>query len=432
MSESTQKPQAPAFKPSPEFLARQKRIEDAMNLRKPDRVPVASAAIHYYPTRAKGISNKDAQYNTEKTLEVWKETTIKHNWDAAPVYGAIAPARPLELLGIQQIQWPGGALPDNRPFQFVEREYMLQDEYDEMLSDPAGFTVKKLWPRIATTLTPISGMMQMDPSLLLFLSNSYTLPAFLGQMISPPPMVDLLKKALELALETEKNNKLMADYTMEMMNLGYPFILGAFTFPAFDWISDTLRGLRGSSLDMYQVPDKLLAAVDMYIPLTINTTIMATQQSGIKRAMIPLHRGSADFMSDKQFAKFYWPCLKALVLGLIDAGVTPVVFTEGDYTPRLEYFQELPPKKFVLHFQEVDRKKYKKLLGNIACFWGDVPASLMCTRTPQQVKDDAKELIDTFGDTGGLIIDSSVGLPDESKPENVQALTDTAHKYGVY
>lgn len=33
---------------------------------------------------------------------------------------------------------------------------------------------------------------------------------------------------------------------------------------------------------------------------------------------------------------------------------------------------------------------------------------------------------------GGLIIESTMGIPDESRPENVQALTDAAHEYGVY
>ena len=78
------------------------------------------------------------------------------------------------------------------------------------------------------------------------------------------------------------------------------------------------------------------------------------------------------------------------------------------------------------------RKLAKKLLGDICCFWGNVPPTLMCTGTPEQVKDDVKELIDIFGDNGGLVIDSTIGIPDESKPENVQALTDAAHEYGVY
>jgi len=48
------------------------------------------------------------------------------------------------------------------------------------------------------------------------------------------------------------------------------------------------------------------------------------------------------------------------------------------------------------------------------------------------VKDDVRELIETFGDNGGLVIDSSMGIPDESRPENVQALTDAVHEYGIY
>jgi len=65
------------------------------------------------------------------------------------------------------------------------------------------------------------------------------------------------------------------------------------------------------------------------------------------------------------------------------------------------------------------------------CFWGNVPPSLLATGTPQQVKDDVKELIDLFGDTGALIIDSTVGIPDEARPENVLALREAADEYGV-
>ena len=59
-----------AFQPSPEFLARQKRLEDAFNLRKPDRIPVAPVTLHYYPTRVKGISNKDAMYHWDRRLQI--------------------------------------------------------------------------------------------------------------------------------------------------------------------------------------------------------------------------------------------------------------------------------------------------------------------------------------------------------------------------
>jgi uroporphyrinogen-III decarboxylase len=415
------------FRPSPEFLARKKRLDDAMNLRKPDRVPVAPLVVHYYPTKVVGISNKEAMYDTERTMEAWKERTIEHNWDAAVPFGSLLPVRPLEIMGMKQVKWPGGDLGDDQPFQWVEGEYMMK-----VLADPNGFTVKKLWPRISSTLAPISGMVQMDPPPLLYLSNAYTLPGLIGEMVSPPSMVEILKKALELAEAHEKDKALKVRYTTEMMDLGFPLPFAAVTFPAFDWISDTLRGLRGTSMDMYQVPDKLLALIDIFTPLTIGGAIMNAKQSGNNGVFIPMHRGAGGFMSDEHFAKFYWPCFRALLLGLIEAGLTPIPLFEGDYTPRLTFLQELPPKKIVGHFDHIDRKKAKNLIGDVMCFWGNVPSSLMCAGTPEQVKEDVKELIDVFGDNGGLIIDSTMGLPDESRPENVQALTEAVHEFGVY
>jgi hypothetical protein len=117
--EATRKPAVPAFEPSPEFLARRKRLDDAMSIQKPDRVPIAPLVVHYYPTRAAGITNKNAMYDCESTLKVWKETTIKHGWDAAPPVGPLPPVRPLEILGMKQMQWPGGDLGNHQPFQWV-------------------------------------------------------------------------------------------------------------------------------------------------------------------------------------------------------------------------------------------------------------------------------------------------------------------------
>jgi uroporphyrinogen-III decarboxylase len=154
--------------------------------------------------------------------------------------------------------------------------------------------------------------------------------------------------------------------------------------------------------------------------------------SGNKRVFIPLHRGAGGFMNDMQFEKFYWPGLKALLLGLVNAGLTPIPFFEGNYTPRVKFLKELPPGKVVGKFDIMDRKLFKQELADVMCFWGNVPSSTLCTGTPEQVKTDVKELIDLFKDTGGLIIDATNGLPDEAKPDNVQAMTDAVLEYGIY
>ena len=51
---------------------------------------------------------------------------------------------------------------------------------------------------------------------------------------------------------------------------------------------------------------------------------------------MPLHRGSDGFMSLKQFEEFYWPALKAIMLKMIEKGITPCPFLEGTWDQRLE------------------------------------------------------------------------------------------------
>ena len=70
-----------------------------------------------------------------------------------------------------------------------------------------------------------------------------------------------------------------------------------------------------------------------------------------------------------------------LVRSMLDAGVDPAdVLTEAK-----EAMTALG-----------DLKKFKEVCGDVLCFWGNVPNSLLVTGTPQQVKDDVKELVDLF------------------------------------
>ena len=303
---------------------------------------------------------------------------------------------------------------------------MSADEYDELLANPDGFTIKKLMPRMSKLLEPFADLPPAH-----WMSSGNSLLMSLGTLAGSPPFIQILDTLKKAGEEMNNYNKVRADFVEDIKGDGFPMMAAALCVAPYDWITDFLRGMRGIMLDMYRNPDKLLAAIDLFTPMLIEGAIRVAKGSGNPRIFIPLHRGAGGFMSNEQFAKFYWPGLRKVLLALIDAGLTPMPFFEGDYTERLEFLKDLPRGKVLGNFQVVDLKKFKSTLGDTMCFRGNLPASLLVTGTPQKVRDYVKMLIDMFAEKGGLIIDGGSGIPYESKIENVEAMTETVFDYGV-
>jgi uroporphyrinogen-III decarboxylase len=60
-----------------------------------------------------------------------------------------------------------------------------------------------------------------------------------------------------------------------------------------------------------------------------------------------------------------------------------------------------------------------------------VPSSLLQAGSIQDVRDYCKDIIDKIGKGGGFIL-STRSSTDEVKPENLKAMVDFTHEYGVY
>jgi hypothetical protein len=415
-------------RPAAELYAeRERRFNDVVALRKPDRVPVIPMVNHYFPTKLKGVSNMVAGYDSALRYSALREATVQFGWDMGPSSGVFS-SKGFDALGTLQIRWPGGALKDDAPFQFVEGEYVREEEYEEFLSDPNGFTLTKIFPRIAGNLEGFGHI----PFPLYWLSNAYFLQAVGGPILSAPPLCRALRALLDLADAAEEEDAILADHIEKLASMGLPFLNVSVAFAAFDLVSDFFRGLRGGSLDIYRNPEKLQRAIDLMQPACIALAIGAAKMSGNPRVFIPMHRGADIFMSEEAFERFYWPTFKELIEALVANDLAPMPLFEGGYTSRLKYLAQLPPGKVAGHFENVDHRKFKDLCGDMMCFWGNVPSSIMCTGTPQQVKDNVKRLIDFFGDTGAFIVDANQGIPDESRPENVMALREAVDEYGVF
>ncbi|MCJ7813185.1 hypothetical protein MUP95_07720 [bacterium] len=184
-------------------------------------------------------------------------------------------------------------------------------------------------------------------------------------------------------------------------------------------------------IDMYRRSDKLLEAMERLTPLLIEEAIGAAKSSGCPVILMPLHKGTDGFMSNDQFKTFYWPTLKRVMMGLIDEGLVPLLFAEGNYMERLEIIKDMPRAKVIWYFETMDMAKAKEVLGDNACIAGNLPVSVLYTGTPQQVKEGCRRLIEICAPGGGYILTASASV-NQGNSDNLRAMMEAAKEYGVY
>jgi hypothetical protein len=404
------------------YQERVTRIKDAIQLRVPDRVPVIPY-VGNFPARYAGMTIQEAMYNPDRACRADEKFTFEFAPDAHS--GSAVPGRVYDIIDYKLYVWPGHGVGSDAPFQCVEGEYMKADEYDALIQDPSDFWIRIYLPRVIGVLEPLSKLSPMPDMAeiisVIDLILGYGMPEILGAF-------GALAKAREEAM---KWGEVISVSKKKVMKAGFPMLIGGHCKAPFDVIGDTLRGTRGVMLDMYRQPDKLLEAMERLTPLMINEAVSSARSSARPVVMMPLHKGAEGFMSDEQYKTFYWPTLRKVILGIIDEGLIPVPFAEGSYDSRLEIIRDLPKGKVVWRFDQTDMSRAKEILGDRACIYGNVPAPILDTGTPDEVKAYCKQLIDVAGKGGGFILSPGSSL-DMAKPENVRAMIEFTKEYGIY
>jgi hypothetical protein len=332
------------------YEEREARVRAAVKLEEPDRVPIV-LGMAYFPYKYTGIKTSAAYYDIKGWHDAYKKTIIDMDPDLYRASSGQNSGLAFEALDTKMYAWPGFNLPDNSGHQFIEGDYMREEDYDLFLSDHSDFLVRKYLPRVFGEMAPLA---KLPPLRTL---HSTGLIAFAAMFIKP----EFRKAAAALAKageETEKWRQASGNFEEEMAQLGYPPHGGgggAGGAP-FDSISDYFRGMRGAMIDMYRQPDKLLKACEMLLDIRIKAAQPADpkKRGNPKRLFIALHRGAEGFMSKRQFEKFYWPGLKKALIASVDLGYAPMPFFEGNFGDRLEYLLELPKGKIVCHFEHMD------------------------------------------------------------------------------
>ena len=123
--------------------------------------------------------------------------------------------------------------------------------------------------------------------------------------------------------------------------------------------------------------------------------------------------------------------VKEAIAELVRNGFIPRLHCDGDWTPLLSYFLELPKRSCILELEPMtSMKKAKEILGGHMCLYGDVGPDLLALGTPDEVDEYCRKKIEEVGKDGFILANEDI-MPINAKYENVKALVEAGKKYGT-
>ncbi len=408
-----------------QYDARWQRIMDCVALKQPDRMPAILYAT-FWLAKYGGITCKELMYNYEKTREISEKAVFEFEPDAASnLVSFTAMGRSMEAMGLKTLSWPGHGVGENQPYQYVDREYMKAEEYDEFIFDPTGYYIRKFLPQVAEAFEGFTHLPAFPG-----LSGGRRVVSGIRPFAKPEVRASLLR-LMDAAQEVEKMDSHAAEFAKVIRAHGYPLIAGTSAGNPYDVIADYWRGAINIMKDLFRHKEKLLASMDKISAYMRDQTIAAAKASGNPIVMIPTHWAADSFMSPKQFETFWWPPFRKQMMGFIDAGLIPMVLWEHDCRKRLETIADVPAGKCIYWFERTENiLRAHQVMGDTVALRGGIEASTMVTGTPEDVDSAVKSIVENIWAEGGnLMLDCGIGIPDETPVENVRAMFSAARKY---
>ncbi len=372
------------------------RCLKAMDLEKPDRIPVVCKVDPTYAIEYAGFDMKEALWNVDRIAEAYSKVYEDFYFDGGGYMGRF----PL----FYKVMASKSFVPNdsNGYVQHPEVSGMTADEYDEYIKDPYKTLVEKVVPRLFPALA-----------------------------------AEGMEGGLNWARAINANNRIMAKVVagnaMVAKKYGVPNLRRGVTEAPFDFVADQLRGFSGVSMDIRRHASQLKEAAEASTPLMAKLARLTNPTPGTEAAVfMPLHMPS--YMRTKDFEKLYWPSFKALIEDLTSDGYRIQIFFEKNWTRFYEFLQDLPKKGVIGYFEEDDLGVVKEKLGKQMCIMGNMPLSLLRTGTVEQCVDKAKEIIDKAAPDGGYLFttDKSLLTVGDVKAENFRAVNEFVHEYGIY
>ena len=287
---------------SPEVLLeeRTRRLDDALHLRQPDRVPLQFAP-GFLAAEMAGEPHGILFSDLDRALEL--QLAAARYFQPDTMSAGKGHPGPSAVLGDRMTKWPGHGFDEDGSFQFIEHEFMKPEDYDAFLFDPSDYAIRTYLPRGFSALEGLATL----PPIGMWNFGFYHLPS-IGLLGS-----DEVVRAFEALAEAARVWRAYGDWaaraTDALSAIGIPPVpwRGSLIEAPFDFMSDTLRAMKGIMLDLRQRPEPLLKAEEKALRIQVEYARHFKDLTGLTYTSIPLHRGSDGFMSIPMFEKFYWP-----------------------------------------------------------------------------------------------------------------------------
>ncbi|OBR96212.1 uroporphyrinogen decarboxylase [Clostridium ragsdalei P11] len=363
---------------------RDKRMLAALNMEKPDRIPIMLSGQMYFKFIDPTMTISDwweRQELVEENLIKAAQLPILDEMDSVPAATGV----PMDFMQqnfaamwFAKMKVPGHDIAKDALWQIDEQGPMTEEDYDTIINKGWGVLKQELLNRIG-----------FDPEKL------------------PQPDSEYMGKVNEKIAALGKTSVGMAG--------------GLLPMPPFETLSGA-RKLPKFFRDLYRMPDKVRAALDIIEQEEVENTVKAIKALPGVYGFIGGTRSGCDFISPKVFEKFYFTYYQKVVPAMQANNVKTWFHMDGNWETFLPYFREFPKAQCVWDPDHVTSNiKMKEILGDKMCITGNVPPALTSVGTPEECYKYAKETIDIFGDTG-FIMNSGCSVPPNAKRENIEAV----------
>jgi uroporphyrinogen-III decarboxylase len=361
------------------------RIQKAIHLEPVDRIPVVYMGVAFAP-RYLGMSIAEFCVDPEATVKMNLAAMDKlGGLDGINLAGAGRITAILTAMWLSRLGVPGRDLPPDSLWQVREAEVMTIDDYN--------FIIKNGWQ------------------------------AFLGSYL--PRVIDMSEFGEAMGWLMANQARCMSTYRER----GYVPVCGAATSPPYEYFCGG-RSMQKFIFDLHRIPDKVQAAMDAIMPDIIGQAIGIARASGVAGVWVGGWRSASALISPKLWDRFAWPYFVKIVYALVEAGLTPVLHWDQDWTRDLGRLRELPAKKCILNPDGMTNiHKFKEVAGDRMAMMGDVPATMFAAGTPEDIYNYVRNLVHLFGSTG-LILCPGCDAPINTKPENMEAFVAAGREYG--